>query len=73
MIKYNLYKYTATAESEPENLYKYAAKNGSAQLVWVYRDILDALKALPNFETKCQPTEDGRYQVVCYAVEEEEW
>lgn len=72
MTKYSLYKYTATADHEPENYYQYAGQNGTKAWIWTYCDLRDAVTALADFESRCKPIEDGRFQVICYALEPQE-
>ena len=66
-----LYRYTATADHEPDNPYKYVQEHGAFEPIWTYHDLLEALRALPSFETTC--VRDGdRYAITCYALESEE-
>ncbi len=72
MTKYQLYKFTATADHEPDNYYQYAGQYGTKAWIWTYHDMKDAVVALADHESRCVPTQDGLYQVICYAVEPEE-
>ncbi len=65
-----LYRYTATADREPDNLYRYAQENGACEPLWTYTDILEALRALPSFESKCELVA-GKHFITCYALESE--
>lgn len=63
-----LYRYTATADHEPANIYHYAQEHGCYEQIWIYNDLLEALRALPSFESAC--INDGdKYQITCYALE----
>ena len=65
-----LYKYTATADHEPKNIYHYAQEHGAHETVWIYHDLLEALRALPDYESTC--VKDGdKYRITCYAMEGE--
>ena len=70
-MKIGLYRYAALSDSKPDNLYEYVKENGLKESVWVYNDMLEALEALPNFETTCKK-EGNVYKIVCYALEREE-
>ena len=68
--KITLYRYTATADHEPDNLYRYAQEHGSYEPIWIYNDVFEALRALPDFESTC--VKDGdKYAITCYAMEGE--
>lgn len=65
-----LYRYTATADHEPENIYHYAQEHGAFEPIWTYNDILEALRVLPAFESTCINAGD-KYLITCYALESE--
>ncbi len=69
-MKIGLYRYSALASEKPDDLYGYVKKNGLKESVWVYNDMLEALEALPNFETTCKKEGDV-YKIVFYALERE--
>ena len=73
--KYKLYRYTAEADHEPENLYQYAGTYGTGELIFIFDDLLKAMGVLSENESTCTLIEEeGRshYEVVCYALESEE-
>ena len=65
-----LYRYTATADHEPANIYHYAKEHGAFEPIWTYHDVLEALRDLPKFETTCKRDGD-KYLITCYAMEGE--
>lgn len=71
-----LYRYTAYCNDaeKPENLYHFARENGSCQSIWVYNDIMEALKALQDFGTTCELKQEYPpcWEIVCYALEPED-
>lgn len=73
MTKYILYKYTAESDFVPENYYQYASENGSGEVIWIFDDLLKAMSVLSEYESTCEMNDkEGRYEVVCYALEKEE-
>ena len=75
ITKYNLYKYTADSDHEPDNYYRYAGEHGTCAIIWSYNDLMQALLAMGNFESTCKPVvrdDKSCYEVICYALEQEE-